>query len=128
MQLIRKAALLLVSGMMLLAPLACLRFCQLQSILAQRQSSAWLAEIARLHALNLDEREAQQPHQQDDCHHAPLSRIRHLVLSVTEFLLVEGGLFQVVVVLLWMVTLSLRLVQPPLCVPKPPPRPLACAL
>jgi len=84
--------------------------------------------MARRHVLNLDERGVDWLHHHPDDHHAPLSRIRQLVLSVTEFLLAEGELFQVMVVILWMAVLSLRLVQPLLCAPTPPPRLLARAL
>ena len=135
MRLARKAALLLVGAIVLLAPIACVRFCQLQSVPVRRSSAAWLAEIARLHALRLDEREAQpshhhagdHPHHHAGDHHAPLSRIRQLVLSVTEFVLTQYEWPGVIVVGLWMMLLMSRPAQPLLLVPEPPPRRLVCA-
>jgi len=121
MLLARKAALLLATIVVVSAPLACLRFCELQHVLAQQQPS-WLAEMARLHALGLDQRRAQQLHQHADGHDMPLSRVRELVTSVTEFVLAEGGLSAGVLALLWTFALLLRSTQPILCVPKPPPR------
>jgi len=121
MLLARKAALLLATAVVVLAPLACLRFCELQHVLAQQQPS-WLAEMARLHALSLDQRRAQQPHLHADEHDVPLSRIRELLTSVTEFVLAEGGLSAGMLALLWTFALFLRSAQPILCVPKPPPR------
>jgi hypothetical protein len=127
MWLARKAALLLVGAIVLLAPIACVRFCQLQSVPMRRSSAAWLAEIPRLHALRLDEREAQQSHHHTGDHHAPLSRIRQLVLSVTEFVLTQYEWPGVVIVGLWMMLLMLRPAQPLLLVPEPPPRRLVYA-
>ena len=127
MWLARKAALLLVGAIVLLAPIACVRFCQLQSVPMRRSSAAWLAEIARLHALRLDEREAQPSHHHTGDHHAPLSRIRQLVLSVTEFVLTQYEWPGVVIVGLWMMLLMLRPAQSLLLVPEPPPRRLVCA-
>ena len=127
MWLARKAALLLVGAIVLLAPIACVRFCQLQSVPMRRSSAAWLAEIARLHALRLDEREAQPSHHHTGDHHAPLSRIRQLVLSVTEFVLTQYEWPGVVIVGLWMMLLMLRPAQPLLLVPEPPPRRLVYA-
>jgi len=127
MRLARKAALLLVGAIVLLAPIACVRFCQLQSVPVRRSSAAWLAEIARLHALRLDEREAQPSHHHAGDHHAPLSRIRQLVLSVTEFVLTQYEWPGVIVVGLWMMLLMSRPAQPLLLVPEPPPRRLVCA-
>ena len=127
MWLARKAALLLVGAIVLLAPIACVRFCQLQGVPMRRSSAAWLAEIARLHALRLDEREAQPSHHHTGDHHAPLSRIRQLVLSVTEFVLTQYEWPGVVIVGLWMMLLMLRPAQPLLLVPEPPPRRLVYA-
>jgi hypothetical protein len=127
MWLARKAALLLVGAIVLLAPIACVRFCQLQSVPMRRSSAVWLAEIARLHALRLDEREAQQSHHHAGDHHAPLSRIRQLVLSVTEFMLTQYEWPGVMIIGLWMMLLMLRPAQPLLLVPEPPPKRLVCA-
>ncbi len=128
MWLARKAALLLVGAIVLLAPIACVRLCQLQSVSMRQSAAVWLAEIARLHALRLDEREAQQSRHHAGDHHAPLSRIRQLVLSVTEFVLTQCEWPGVVVVGLWTMLLLLRLAQPILRVPEPPPRRLVCTL
>ncbi len=121
MLLARKAALWLAAVIVILAPLACLRFCELQRALAQQQPS-WLAEMARLHALGLDQRRPQQPHQHANGHDMPPSRVRDLLASVTEFVPAEGGLSVAVLAMLWLFALLLRFAQPPLCVLEPPPR------
>jgi hypothetical protein len=119
MRVLRQATLLLVAGVILTAPMACVRFCELQRDLARPRVS--LAEMARLHALSLSERKTQQPHSHSD-DHAPLARLKQMVSSVTEFILMLGIAIGAAVVALRIVTPVLRLDQPVLAVPKPPPR------
>jgi hypothetical protein len=92
---------------MVLAPLACLRFCELQRALVQQQPS-WLEEMARLHALSLDQRQAQQSHQHADGHDMPLSHVKDLLTGVTEFVPAEGGPSIAILALLWAFAMLLR--------------------
>jgi len=115
---LRQVTLLLVAGIILTAPMACVRFCELQRDLSQSQVS--LAEMARLHALTVAERKAQDyPHSDD---HAPLARLKRMVSSVTEFVLIPGVAVGAGIVVTRTIIPVQRLDQPALVVPKPPPR------
>lgn len=120
MRVLRQVTLLFIAGLILVAPLLCVQFCELQRFIARPQVS--LAEMARLHALSLSERKSQQHthHHGDD--RAPLMRLKQMVNSVTEFLLTLSLAIGTSAAVLRFVILRLRLSQPALAVPKPPPR------
>lgn len=118
MRFLRQAALLAIAGLIIAAPMLCVQFCELQERIVRPQRS--LAEMARLHALSLSERKAQRPHHHDD--QAPIARLRQMVNSVTEFLLVLGVAIGVSITVLRLTAPALHLSQPTLAVPTPPPR------
>ncbi len=124
MRALQQVTLLFVAGLVLTAPLLCVQFCELQHHIARPQVS--FAEMARLHALSLSERQSQQRthHHSDD--RAPLMRLKQMVNSVTEFLLTLGLVFGASIAALRPAILHLHLSQPVLAVPTPPPR--LCAI
>ncbi|BCX04849.1 MAG: hypothetical protein KatS3mg053_2787 [Candidatus Roseilinea sp.] len=119
MRVLRQATLLFIAGLVLAAPMLCLQFCELQRYVARPQTS--LAEMARLHALSLSERKSQHPHHHSD-DRAPLTRLKQMVNSVTEFLLSLGVAIGASVAVLRRILPLLHLGQPLLAVPTPPPR------
>ncbi len=121
MRVLRPVVLLFIAGLILAAPMLCVRFCELQRHLARPQIS--LAEMARRHALSLSERQSQHSHhhnRSDD--HAPLARLKQMVNSVSEFLLALAVAIGTAAVALRFTAPALHLDQPVLSVPKPPPR------
>ncbi|GIV84838.1 MAG: hypothetical protein KatS3mg052_1845 [Candidatus Roseilinea sp.] len=119
MRVLRQVTLLFIAGLVIAAPMLCLQFCELQRYVARPRTS--LAEMARLHALSLSERKSQRAdHHGDD--HAPLVRLKQMVNSVTEFLLALGGAIGASVAVLRLIAPLLRLSQPLLAAPEPPPR------
>lgn len=119
MRVLRQVTLLFIIGLVLVAPMMCLQFCELQRHVVRPPIS--LAEMARLHALSLSERKSQHTHHQHSDDRAPLTRLKQMVNSVTEFLLTFGVATGTAVVALQAVVLLLHLVQPILAVPEPPP-------
>ena len=117
---LQQVTLLLIAGIILTAPMACVRFCELQRDLARSRPS--LVEMARLHALSLSERKAPHPHSHSDDGYAPLARLKQMVSSVTEFVLILGVAVGAGVVVARIVIPVQRFDQPTLAVPKPPPR------
>ncbi len=119
MRALRQVTLLSVAGLVLIAPLLCVQFCELQRYIARPQIS--FAEMARLHALSLSERKSQHTHHPGD-DRAPLMRLKQMVNSVTEFLLTLSLAIGASVIALRFAILHLHLSQPVLAVPTPPPR------
>ncbi|MFN4294121.1 MAG: hypothetical protein ACK4JD_08315 [Thermoflexales bacterium] len=120
MRALRQVTLLFVAGLVLIAPLLCVRFCELQRHIARPRIT--LAEMARLHALSLSERKSQQHTHDHGDDRAPLMRLKQMVNSVTEFLLTLSLAIGASAAVRRFVILRLRLSQPALAVPTPPPR------
>lgn len=123
MRVLRQVTLLFIAGLILVAPMLCVQFCELQRFIARPQIS--LAEMARLHALSLSERTSQHTHHHHNDDRAPLMRLKQMVNSVTEFLLALGIAIGALVIVLRFAIPLLYLDQPVLAVPTPPPRPRA---
>lgn len=113
----RSLGLLLLIGAMLMAPLLCVRFCELQHMTAVRPERS-PAELARLHALGHHEREAESRAH----HRALLNRLKQMVVSLTEFVLMTAIASGVVVAVLWAPACLPSLYTPFIAVPTPPPR------
>lgn len=116
MRLLRQAKLSLLAAAIFMAPLLCLRFCQLREDVAHTASPASMAH-AHAHAVP-----GHAQHTDDGEHHAPLNDLKQMMLAVTEFVPVAVLAFVIAVTASRAIPIAHRLRKMTLDVLTPPPR------
>ena len=107
---LQQAKLSLLAAVIFMAPLLCVRFCQLRDVVAHGTSLTGMAGMVHTH------------HANDGEHHTPLNELKQMVLAVTEFVPTAMLAIVVIVMALHVVPITRRLRRMALDVLTPPPR------
>lgn len=117
---VRRAVLITIATVVLMAPLVCMRFCQL------------MADMPGTAATSMDGMDAHGTHgthgahdAASNTHHAPLNHMRELVNAVTDYVTTQPAFAVLLVVVALVAMAYAQRVRISFDVPHPPPRLLA---